>query len=287
MTVLAIVVTFNGKLWIDKCFGSLVQSNFPVKILAIDNHSTDGTPEIIRHHFPQVEVIESPHNLGFGQANNIGIKRAIAERADCVFLLNQDAWVEPETLETLVDLQKRFPQYGILSPLEYFQKGVLDIKFRTFYAPEPLLLDIEKKQVAEEPYETGFVNAAGWLISKEVISTVGGFDPIFTHYGEDVDYCKRVQRSGKFIGISGLTRYFHDRPQQLNKESSVAKQMHHNHLSRVLYARWGTGHPLKRLLVSNLIYLKDLIKSQAGARKQGWKSWVFFWKNAYRIFNPK
>ena len=84
-----IVVTYNGSKWIDKCFGSLVNSTIPLQIFAVDNGSSDGTPDIIRSKFPSVQVIENKENLGFGQANNIGIRQAYDAGADYVFLLNR------------------------------------------------------------------------------------------------------------------------------------------------------------------------------------------------------
>ena len=94
MKIFAIVVTYNGMRWYDRCFGSLRNSDMPVETIVIDNASTDETVSYIKEHFHEVCLIESKENLGFAKANNIGIKRALDNGADYVFLLNQDAWVE-------------------------------------------------------------------------------------------------------------------------------------------------------------------------------------------------
>ena len=61
---------------------------------------------------------QSAENLGFGRANNLGLQYALDNRYDYVYLLNQDAWIFPDTFETLVDISKRYPEYGIISPLQ-------------------------------------------------------------------------------------------------------------------------------------------------------------------------
>ncbi|WP_051536218.1 glycosyltransferase family 2 protein [Marinilabilia salmonicolor] len=244
ITIYAIVVTYNGVKWVEKCFSSLVKSTVPLKILAIDNASTDGTPGIIKEKFPQVEVIETGENLGFGKANNIGLKRVLGENANYAFLLNQDAWVEEDTIEKLVEVHQQHQGYGILSPVEFYRSGVLDIKFKKFYAPNCLLESIKYNKTTI--CQTDFINAAGWLLPNKTIKIVGGFDEIFIHYGEDVDFCKRTLSNNFKIGITSNTRYFHDRPQLLIKDSSPLKQIHHNHIKRILYLRWGDKHWIKK-----------------------------------------
>ena len=114
--VFAVVVTYNGRPWIDKCLESLEKSSTAVNIIVIDNGSQDGTQEIIKRH-PQVEFIQSGENLGFGRANNRGIDIALGKKADYVFLLNQDAWIETNTITVLLEIAGRNPDYGVVSPI--------------------------------------------------------------------------------------------------------------------------------------------------------------------------
>ena len=133
--VYSIVVTYNGAKWVDKCFNSLVNSNLiDHYILAIDNGSTDNTLEIIRNNFPTVDIIETGSNMGFGKANNIGMRIAIKKGADYVFLLNQDAWVLNDTISKSIYFSNQNPQYSILSPLHYFNEQKLDLKFEKYYS---------------------------------------------------------------------------------------------------------------------------------------------------------
>ena len=97
MKIFAIVITYNGQKWYDRCFGSLSASETPVEIVVVDNASSDDTVGFIKERFPGVHLIESKENLGFAKANNIGIRYALDNDADFVFLLNQDAWIEKDT----------------------------------------------------------------------------------------------------------------------------------------------------------------------------------------------
>ncbi len=232
--VIVIVVTYNGLNWIETCFRSLLHSTIPLKILAIDNASTDGTPNIVRAKFPTVEVIETGQNLGFGKANNIGLKRVMDENAEYAFLLNQDAWIENDTLEKLIFAHQQNPNMGILSPIEYYSENVLDRKFRVFYAPKELLNNLNISKI----HSTKFINAAGWLIPRKTLETIGYFDPIFNHYGEDVDYCNRVLHFNYEIGILGNCNYYHKRPQKLTHEIALAKQAYHFLIKQMLFLRW-------------------------------------------------
>ena len=88
-----IVVTYNASKWIDKCFGEFVDMPANWQILAIDNNSDDNCVELINKKYPFVKTIKNNKNLGFGMANNIGLKFALEKGFEHVFLLNQDAWI--------------------------------------------------------------------------------------------------------------------------------------------------------------------------------------------------
>jgi GT2 family glycosyltransferase len=230
-TVTTIIVTYNGLKWIDGCLKSVKDSIYPSHIHVIDNGSTDGTIAFIRDHYPEVQLTVSSRNLGFGQANNIGMKQALDEGADYVFLLNQDAFVEPETVGALINAHAADASLGIISPLHLNGKGNgMDANFLEYFLrsavrewTEALLLDKDRPSMVR----TDFVNAAAWLITADCLQRTGGFDPIFFHYGEDDNYAQRVRYWGLDIGVFTGARIRHDResrsgavtlPQQMKKE---------------------------------------------------------------------
>ncbi len=215
-TAYAVVVTYNGAAFIERCLQSLLESRYPVTILVVDNASTDTTREIVAA-FPAVETIVLQTNIGFGRANNIGIGRALQQGADYVFLLNQDARVTPETIGTLVGCARSAAEYGILSPMHLNGDGSqIDYLFSRHLARSAnpsytrLLSDLYKGCLAEV-YPVSFVNAAAWLLTRECLMQVGGFDPLFFMYGEDADYCRRAAFHGFKIGLVPSVVIFHER----------------------------------------------------------------------------
>jgi GT2 family glycosyltransferase len=213
MNVVAIIVTWNGDKWIEKCLCSLKQSSIPVITIVIDNASSDQTTSIVKEKYPEVNLIETGSNLGFGKANNIGLRLAVQQNADFVFLLNQDAWVDKNTIENLVTIHHKNEAYGIVSPFHISgDNTTLEYKFIEYIQPNvcPGLVSDYMMNRLLPIYETTFVNAAAWLISKQCLLTVGGFDPLYPHYGEDTDYIQRAQYFGFKIGIVPQARIWHD-----------------------------------------------------------------------------
>ena len=207
---------------------SLSSGSYPTQIVVIDNGSVDATVSVVKHRFPHIHLIESTRNLGFGQANNIGIKLAIERSADYVFLLNQDAWVEADTIATLVKTGDDNPGVGIISPLHFNGAGsALDKNFLEYFTQAHLKefvgsILLQKKDIPTL-IETNFVNAAAWIISVECLKKTGGFDPIFFHYGEDRNYANRALHNGFKIGIDTTTRIYHDREDRISAVTDDVK----------------------------------------------------------------
>ena len=215
--VLAIVVTFNAMRWADRCFGSLLSSSLRPDVLAVDNGSDDGTCEYLAAEFPEVEVLGNPENLGFGAANNLGLGKAVEEDYDFVYLMNQDAWVEKDTLNLLVRAHR--PEFGVLSPLQLSASGVPDANFykkcgrsleRAGFGLEPQH-GRSSEGTVQDIVELPFVMAAHWLVSREALLTVGGFSPAFRQYGEDDNFIDRLHWHGFSCGVVPEAKAVHDR----------------------------------------------------------------------------
>lgn len=215
--VLVIIVAYNSMKWAERCYESLRNSTVPCDVITIDNGSTDGTQEYVKTHYPEVDYRDLKSNTGFGHANNIGLQRALDEGYEYAYLLNQDAWVMPNTFERLIAASLEHPEYGVLSPLQ--MKADLkhfDDKFVTYAVGEcqterPLMLEDFYFNRAAEIYETRFVMAAHWFIPRHCFELVGGFSPTFFHYGEDNNYLTRVRYWKQKVGIVTTTQAVHDR----------------------------------------------------------------------------
>ena len=215
--IIAIIVTYNGKKWYDRCFGSMLNSSVPVDVVVVDNASNDDTVGYIKTNYPAVHVISSQENYGFAKANNIGMKYALAQEADYVFLLNQDAWVEQDTIEKLLQTFQDNDNVGIASPVHLNGSYTgLDSGFCN-YVGAACISDMYLGKL-KPYYSVPMVNAAAWLISRDCIEKVGGFDTsLFKHYGEDDHYAQRVLFHGMKVVINTQCTACHDREQRTDQ----------------------------------------------------------------------
>ena len=217
MKILTIIVTYNGLRWYDRCLGSLLASTIPVDVMVVDNASMDGSADWIEAHYPGVNLIRSEKNLGFGQANNIGMRYALDNGYDYVFLLNQDAWLHTnDCIERLVNAAGNNPEYMILSPLWLYGSGerlttgteVHMIAMRR--TGNDYLSDLYLGRELSEVYETDYMPAAAWLLPRTTLEQIGGFDPLFFHRGEDDNYMQRVRYHKGKIGLCAKVCICHD-----------------------------------------------------------------------------
>ena len=292
MKVLVIIVSYNFERWITRCLGSLRLSKHPVDTVVIDNASQDQTIQRIKQDYPEIRLVESKTNLGFGRANNIGMEIALSEGYTHVFLLNQDAWIEPTTIGTLVTLSQQQPSYGILSPVHLTGKGDKPDPGFGHYAQIQSLDQLPNKDLITIP----FVNAAFWMIPTDVLKKVGGFCPLFHHYGEDKDFVNRLHYHQYELGYSPKVSGNHDREYRplthqvfLRTEYvyhlSEYANIHHNGLKAFGY---GVLAPMKKCLVA-------LFKRKASLSKDYFhmtfqllrrSKEVCFYRKTNRLSNP-
>lgn len=211
MKIFAVIVTYNGMQWIDRCITSLKQSTLDVSIIAIDNCSTDGTRQYVPEHYPDVIWLPQKSNLGFGAANNIGIRYAIEQHADYVLLLNQDASLASDTLSKLVTESDGI---SLLSPLHLNGNGTrLDAMFNNAIRKcgGELMDDLLIQKSLKPHYCVGEVCAACWLMPIALINKIGLFNPLFYHYGEDNNYYQRMTFHHVGVRLVPEARIYHDR----------------------------------------------------------------------------
>tara|TARA_R110002020_G_scaffold85914_1_gene211650 strand:- start:89399 stop:90313 length:915 start_codon:yes stop_codon:yes gene_type:complete len=224
--VYSIIVTYNGEETILKSITSLVNSDIiDHKILVFDNNSSDSTVSLIKSNFPMVKVISSTENLGYGNANNLGFTLGLNNGADYFFLLDQDAWIESDTLSKLIHASKENKQFGVFAPLQLTVEGEFDSQFAKYYENSSVI----NSQIRE----CKFVNSAAWLITKDCILQTGGFSPIFFHFGVENDYARRARYHDFKIGIVTSTRYIHDRLKRVSRNLEPSSQIHHAYVNQL------------------------------------------------------
>lgn len=216
--VTAVVLNWNG--WADtlRCLASLQTLVDPAPdIVLVDNHSTDGSVEHIRRAFPALDLLETPANLGFGGGCNVGMRRALAQGADYLWLINSDATVEPHTLSRLVELAERQPAVGAVGSVIY----ELDRPERIeLWGGGQVNLWLGRSRPLKAPGALAFVSGASMLLRARALQQVGLFDDQrFFMYWEDTDLGFRLRQHGWQLAAAPGSRVWHRGSGSLGKGS--------------------------------------------------------------------
>lgn len=170
------------------------------RVTVVDNASTDGTRELLRSDFPQVEHLVLKGNLGYGRANNEGIARALDGGAEFVALLNNDVEVEPGWLRALLDAARAQPRAGLLTGTLLFRgeetvnSTGLDIDALGRARDRDFRLPLAGLRRGDGP--VAGVSGGAALLRASMLREVGLFDPAYFAYYEDVDLSLRAARAG-------------------------------------------------------------------------------------------
>jgi len=185
-----------------------------IEILVIDNHSQDDSIGVLHnrlHHTKRVRIIETPENLGYGRGNNFAEKYA---QGTYIFIINPDNTLEPSGLEQLVRLLESDESIGIVAPALVHGDGTRRDSFRRFPSPWDVVIKrtwlqrpfsdrlrtyLRSGEDVHEPTETDWVVGTGLLLRRSFFVKLGGFDPRFFLFFDDIDLCRRCWEAGKRV----------------------------------------------------------------------------------------
>ncbi len=198
----AIVVTWNSTADTVECVRSLATSTTPLRrIRVIDNGSDASELAALKKELPDVSLIESPTNIGFAGGCNLGIAASLRQDADFVWIVNNDAVVERDALQALLETAGEDSRIGIVGS-------------RVVYASEPsriwheggivdairgIAYNARQDQPAETPgppRDTPYVSGCSMLLRTSCVQDVGPLDTRFFLYFEDAEVCMRATRRG-------------------------------------------------------------------------------------------
>ncbi|QJP32997.1 glycosyltransferase [Nonlabens sp. Ci31] len=216
MKIVILIVTYNAMPWIDCCMRSISDK---YDVVIVDNNSQDETVKHLEDCYPKATVLLQKNNLGFGMGNNVGLRYIRPLDYQGVFLLNQDAYLNSNTIVECVKAYEVNEEVAIVSPVQFQNDNrTLDTRF-VYHVTEA---GIETSQLFNEPFkEVLFINAAAWLLPMSTLEVIGGFDPLFQHYGEDDNYCHRVLYHHKKIILATQSHFIHDRNNNIPSEPKI------------------------------------------------------------------
>jgi hypothetical protein len=210
-----VIVSFNTRDVLRECLLSVYREVGPlrVQVIVVDNASTDGSAAMIEQEFPDVLLIQSEINLGFGPANNLGFQSA---RGRYIVLLNSDAFLTEGSLAHSVASMDATPSAGLGGGRLIGRDGSLQPSARMFptVLSDLIVLSGLAARFSQSRFfgradrtwanpmqaaEVDWVPGAYSIIRREALAAVGGFDSRFFLYYEEVDLCRRIKNKGYSI----------------------------------------------------------------------------------------
>jgi len=270
--VSVLVVNWNVRDLLRACLRSVLadvsRTAAQAEVWVVDNASADGSPGMVRAGFPQVHLLASPENRGFGGGNNLAL-RQMAESAPprYVWLLNPDTEVRPGALGALVDFMDAHPRVGVAGARLFYGDGrfqhsafgfpgLWQILFDLFPLPAQLYdtrLNGRYPQACYargEPFAIDHPLGAAMMVRWEATQGAGLFDEAFHMYCEEIDWCMRIRRAGWEIFCVPRAEVVHHEgqsTQQLRVASFVSLWRSRRRLYDKHY------RPLKRWLARQLV----------------------------------
>lgn len=212
--IYAVTLNWNRPADTIACLQSLsTQTAEALHLVVVDNGSTDDSIAQIRASFPQIDLIVNSQNKGFACGMNVGIRHALAQGAEAVFVLNNDTILAEDAVVQLM-AQCR-PGVGLVAPLIYYADPD-DVIWSVGGKIHPWTLEVtgDQRDVRDDGQFTAvqsrdFVPGCGMLLTRSALQNVGLFDEKFFMYYEDSDLCLRLRRAGYEILVTPHARMWH------------------------------------------------------------------------------
>jgi N-acetylglucosaminyl-diphospho-decaprenol L-rhamnosyltransferase len=264
LKVSVIILSWNTRELLEKAIRSLPVSNheMSLEVIIVDNCSSDGSAEMVRSLFPDVQLIESTENLGFAQGINLGMEES---RGGFLLLLNSDAELRPGAVKAMIALLQAQPAAGlvgaqILNP---------DLSLQASYADFPnlgrefLILSGIGRLLFGPWYpshgpnqgrvlrQVDYVSGACLMIRREAYIETRGFDESFFMYAEEVDLCYRLRKKEWQVWYQPEAKVIHvgggsSRSIPIKRETDLYR-------SRVAYFKKHLGHFSASLLAGMIL----------------------------------
>ena len=206
------IVTYNNISTIAKTLETLFgeTKDIDFKLYVLDNGSSDGTPEYIEKNYPDVTVIRSGKNVGFGAGHNIIINQ-VESKYHAV--INPDIVLTQNAVKKMADYMDENPDIGLLSPRICFPDGRDQILGKRnphlkYLVASRLRGDEPSKLLKEyamldcdlsKPTEIENATGCFMFIRTDVLKSIGGFDDGFFMYFEDADLARRINEISKCV----------------------------------------------------------------------------------------
>lgn len=305
MNLSIIIVNWNTRDLLRDCLASVLQ--YPpagtYEIIVVDNDSHDRSADMVAAEFPQVQLIRSDKNLGFGKANNLAAQASTGQQ---ILLLNPDTLVHENTFATTRAYLAQHPQCGVVGVKQLETDGFiqsscghfpsLSVMFKQQFLG--LLCTIGLASVVptiarawnfqltpikklrrfwdfDQTASVGWVMGAYMLMPREVVEKTGLFDERFVVYGEDLDLCQRIHHLGYdvvYLGAASITHFGGASTKEMSARADAAHfvasiilyEKHHGKAAQRIYRTVLACGFVAQFVIKQA---KAILKSDAAAQK--------------------
>jgi len=266
-----IIVNYNVKEFLQNLLTSLSKAvtNLSFEIIVVDNGSDDGSVELLRDKFPLVTLISNKENLGFSKANNLGLKIAGGKH---ILLLNPDTIVQEDTFEKLINFFKEHQDAGMLGCKILNPDGTLQLACRrSFPGPWTSFCKVSGLSALfpnskifarynltfmdeDQSYEVDAISGSFMMVRREVFEKIGGLDEQFFMYGEDLDWCYRVQKAGWKVYYVHETTIIHYKGESTKRSSLDETKVFYNAMHLFVKKHFASSLLVELILRSAIIF---------------------------------
>lgn len=254
-SVSVVVVTWNSAMDILRCLKSVDVSRLdvalPLDVVVIDNGSVDKTVVLVQEHFPDVLVVSTHRNLGFGAAANIGIARTCG---DAVLIINPDACLEEGALRAMIQHLQSLQTLGCVAPLHLALDGRVESPARRFPTLMAAIADgtIVQRFLPQLPalrsyYMSDDTKSDGpdWLVGaclcfrRSALTETDGFDVGYEMYSEEMDLLRELRTNGWCCAVTANARIQHRGSASADQDPIARERRFFKSRYRYVTKTWG------------------------------------------------
>jgi GT2 family glycosyltransferase len=247
-----IIVSFKGKADTLACLESLESLDYPnYNVIVVDQDSNDGVLEVVKTRFPTVICLANPTNNGFAGGNNLGIKHALDEGAEAIFLLNNDTVVDAHLLSAVVEKAESDSKIGLVGPtMFYFDNPTVVWSLGGWLnhrADATQIGDGLSEAAAALQFETrppDYFVGCGLYIKRAVLEEIGLLPEEYFLYYEETDFCLRARQAGWQLAYAPAGKLWHKISQSTGRDSPLT--LYYMRRNALLFVE--RYHPLRDLL---------------------------------------
>jgi GT2 family glycosyltransferase len=260
------------------------KSGLLAEAIVVDSASTDASAGMVRERFPWVHLIAEGENIGFVRGNNRALERA---RGRCLLLLNPDTVVHGDALNRMVAYLDAHPSIGIVGPHVLNPDGTTQSTRRRFptlltglfestwlqgYAPRR---ELDRYYVRDQSddgtFEVDWVQGCALMARRAVYEQIGGLDPRYVMFSEELDWCRRAKMAGwgvVYLGDAHITHYGGKSTEQVQAHKHIHFQQSKLRYFRKFHRR-GAAFALRAFLLLSYSVQIGLegAKAQLGSKR--------------------